>query len=212
MKIAVIRSVYGGYDHPIPVPPQRGLAFEEYLVHDLNYPRPHMHPRLAAKHAKCLPWQYTDADMIVWMDGSFDIRSQEYLSFLVSDTEGHLISQHKHPWRDDVLDEAEASAVVLKYQDQPVHAQAGHYLAQGHPRHWGMWSTGLAVYRIGSAEDRARLDAFGKDWLAEQVKWTYQDQISQPYILRLHGLLPHEINDDIYASPYLWMHGHRRED
>ena len=207
MKITVMRSVYGGYDNPNPLPPQT-LEFDEILVTEHNAPRHHMHPRLAAKHAKCCPWDYTDADMIVWLDGSFKVMRPDWLEFMRDQSEGHLISQYKHPVRDDILAEADISATMFKYQTQAVHAQANSYLSLGHPRNWGMWSTGIATYRM---YEPSRLRAFGNHWLSEQVRWTYQDQISQPHVLRLHGLRPHEIEGDLYNTPYLLMYGHASE-
>ena len=207
MKITVMRSVYGGYDTPAPVPEQT-LEFNELLVTESNAPRQHMHPRLAAKHAKCAPWDYTDADMIVWLDGSFKVVHPGWLEFMRDQSEGHLISQYTHPVRDDILVEAEISATMLKYQGQPVIEQANHYLAQGHPRNWGMWSTGIATYRM---YDRDRLREFGNHWLSEQVRWTYQDQISHPHLTRLYDLRPHAIEGDLYNTPYLHMYGHASE-
>lgn len=207
MKITVMRSVYGGYDNPAPIPHQT-LEFDEIVVTEATSPREHMHPRLAAKHAKCCPWDYTDAEMIVWLDGSFEVLLPGWLEFLRDQSEGHLISQYTHPVRDDILIEADVSATMLKYEGQPVHDQANNYLSLGHPRHWGMWSTGIAVYRM---YDRPLLEAFGDHWLAEQVRWTYQDQISQPHVLRLHGLRPHPIEGDLYNTPYLHMYGHASE-
>lgn len=207
MKITVMRSVYGGYDNPVAIPPQT-LEFEEIVVTDVSDPRHHMHSRLAAKHAKCCPWDYTDADMIVWLDGSFEVLRPDWIEFMRDQSEGHLISQYTHPVRDDILIEADVSSTMLKYAGQSVHAQANHYLSLGHPRHWGMWSTGIATYRL---YDRELLKAFGNHWLAEQVRWTYQDQISQPHVLRVHDLRPHAIDGDLYNTSYLRMYGHASE-
>jgi hypothetical protein len=219
VKVATICSVYGGYDYP-PLQKEQTVPFEQITVGDrppLNYgmvnhiePRPHMHPRLAAKHAKCLPWDYTDADVIIWIDGSIEVTSERFVEYMVAQSEGHLISQYVHPVRTDILDEADASFPMLKYKDQPVHSQANYYLEQGHPRNWGLWATGLIVYRPHLG--RSQLNSFGSMWLAEQVRWTYQDQISQPHVLRLHDMRPNLIEGQIWTSEHFCLHPHQRED
>jgi hypothetical protein len=216
MDIAVVQSVYGGYDHPVPVPEQT-VPFTFLLANEQNYPRPHMSSRLASKHLKCVPWDYFDKpyDMYVWIDGSFIIKRDDWLEWLVQETDGQPVSQCPHPWRNCVYDEAVASLAEqpAKYSMLPVMQQAQHYLDDGHPLHWGLWSTGLMVYRFDTPEDPARLRAFGKDWISEQVKWGYQDQISEPYLLRKHfNRHPHVIADSLYNSPFISMKAHTREN
>lgn len=219
MKVATICSVYGSYDSLKELPEQT-VPFEQILVSEIHdgsnrgvfvEPRPHCHPRLAAKHAKCLPFEYTDADVVVWVDGSIQVTSADWLDFLIKESAGSPISQYPHPQRDDILDEADASLPMTKYSGHRLHAQAHHYLSLGHPRNWGLWSTGVIVYRKDAIGSNT-LDAFGKTWLTEQVRWTYQDQISEPYVLRTLGLRPRTINDNLYDSPFLTLHAHPRED
>lgn len=210
--------MYGGYDLPLVQIPQ-SVDYQQIVVSDtpqrderllVHEPRLHMHPRLAAKHAKCLPWEYSDADIIVWIDGSVRATDSLWLDWLIRESEGHLISQMIHPVRDDILDEADASAPMLKYQGQPVHAQANHYIQDGHPRNWGLWCTGLIVYRPHL--DRDLLSQFGRHWLSEQIRWTYQDQISQPYVARKHGIRPNVLSGHIWDAPHFTLLAHTRED
>lgn len=219
MKVTTICSVYGGYDNPPPIGDQ-SIEFDQVLVTDnlvvesnrmmLVEHRQHTHPRLAAKHAKCLPWEYSSADIIIWIDGSIRLTSNSILEYLVQQSEGHLISQYVHPVRDDILDEADASFPMLKYQGQSVHEQAHYYLSNGLPRNWGLWATGLIVYRPHLG--KGLLHRFGSDWLNEQIRWTYQDQISQPYVLYRHGLRPHPLIGGIYGNDGFVIAGHNRED
>ena len=75
---------------------------------------------------------------------------------------------------------------MLKDQGLPVHEQAAHYIKAGHPENYGVWWTGLIVRRHGCPD-------FGTPWLAEMTRWTYEDQISQPYVLGQAGLRPADI-------------------
>lgn len=212
-SVSVVSSVYGGYDAPVEHVPQSidvdwvMVTDDKSLVGDggvrvVLEPRPDVHPRLAAKHAKCLPWEYAlHSDVVIWMDAACRLVSPRALDWIVRSV---LISpsgmaQFVHPWRGCVYDEAEASWAMPKYAGRPILEQAEYYRRQGHPPGWGLWATGLIAYYAPNRGARTRLEAFGKAWLAEQLRWTYQDQISQPYILRRSGLAPLELmmGDDL---------------
>ena len=214
MSVAVLSAVYGGYD-AIEPPPEQTIDADWILITEDEVdapgwrvhvePRLHMHPRLAAKVPKCLPWHYTNAKTTVWMDGSCRLLRPDSLETIVNGAEGASIAQIIHPWRNDILDEAHASVGMPKYDAQPVVEQAQDYLDRGHPRGWGLWATGLIVR---SLFDRRWLDNMGERWLTEQCRWTYQDQISQPYVLRSHGMRPHPMPFALHGSGVLEWRNH----
>jgi hypothetical protein len=193
MTVAIVSSVYGGYDLPVaPVPQDTACDF--VLVTDRQVdcwpwkvvvePRPDLHPRLAAKVAKCRPDAYTDADMTIWVDGHLRITHPAFVRWAAGALDGGAqVAQLRHPQRSRIADEAALSARLPKYRGLPVAEQAASYLAAGYPDGWGMWATGLIVRRTVGATVR-----FGDAWLAEQVRWTVQDQISEPPLLYWHGL------------------------
>lgn len=189
MSVAVVSSSYGGYDN-IDARPEQSLDAEWIMVTDnpeLDAPgwnvivekRPHMHPRLAAKVPKCVPFTYTNADTIVWMDASCRLLQRHALASLVEASGGAPLGQVTHPWRDCIYDEAEASIGMPKYDGQPIREQVAHYKDCGYPVHGGLFATGLIV-RNKLNDIQAE---FGYRWLAEQVYWSYQDQLSQMPIL-----------------------------
>lgn len=194
MTVAVVSSVYGSYDVPQPVPEQQALAAEWVLVTDnpsidapgwkvIVEPRPHLHPRMAAKVAKCFPFQYTNAETTVWKDGSCRFITPTALEDIVRASRGQAMAQVVHPWRDCIYAEAEESALLAKYQGQSVLEQVAHYRSRGYPKHGGLFATGLIVRnRTGGAE--RSLYEFGHRWLTEQTRWTYQDQLSQMPVLQ----------------------------
>lgn len=214
MNVAVVSSVYGGYDERSAPPPQT-IDVEWVCVTDVERdvpgwtvvvePRPDMHPRLAAKVAKCLPWAYTNADLIVWMDGACQVLREDTVERLVVQLGGYPLAQFVHPWRDCVRDEAWASRGMLKYQDRPVIAQAEHYIGGGHPEHWGLWATGLIVYNAR----HPKLTEFGARWLAEQMRWTYQDQLSEAPLLKDMGLLVRELAGTLHGNGLVAWANHR---
>lgn len=191
MTVAIISSIYGDYDTPsIPVP--QTVDCDWILVTDRPHnsgwieivePRAHMHPRMAAKVAKCRPDLYSDAEFLIWIDGSFVIGDPSFAEWCVDRLGNNDIAQFTHPQRRSILGEADVSAGMEKYATQPVQQQARFYVDQGHPDDWGLWASGICVRR-----NYWRPAEYGDAWLREQARWTYQDQISQPYVLRQLGL------------------------
>ena len=197
--VTVIQSVYGDYDEWEPWRWQT-VQYERLRI---EYPRTHLHPRMAAKVAKCEPWRYTDDGIVIWVDGSMVPTDSRFIEHLVDSSHGSL-SQYLHPHRDCIETEARVSAGMPKYQGQRVIEQAAHYMRQGHPKRWGLWATGIIVYR-----PHAMLRSFGQAWLAEQCAWTIQDQISQPFLLRQYGMEPSTLPGDIFAMEHATIRPHR---
>lgn len=214
MTVAVITSVYGAYDQIAPVPEQT-IDADWILVTDRQVdapgwqvvvePRPHVHPRLAAKVAKCLPWQYVNAATTVWVDASLRFLVPDALEQIVAGAEGAAIAQIVHPWRDCIYDEAHASVGMPKYQGQPVAEQVAAYRKRNYPEHWGLWATGLIVRNGWVTTD---LDTA---WLAEQVRWTYQDQLSQAPLLWEDEVRPHPLPFPLHGSGVFEWLPHRDE-
>lgn len=217
-SIAVVSSCYGGYDRVRPPPPMEGVRF--VMVSDaeiegealgwwwVNEARPHMHPRLAAKVAKVAPWHYAPGvDVVCWADASVEFKG-EHLRTLV-DKVDEPWAMWRHPWRGDIESEAEASKGMQKYLNQPVFEQVRHYAGAGMPLDYGLWATGFAVYHDGGSPVS---EAMAIQWLAEQVRWSYQDQLSLPYICWRCQIRPGLIPEGWHLdNPWLTFLNHESE-
>ena len=197
--VTVLSACYWGYDDPFPWLPQT-VEHIKVMVTDTHRPeredwvqivapRPHLHPRMAAKIPKCRPDLFTDDDVVVWVDASIEPTDDRFLEYLLDQAGPTPLTQFQHPARDDIVHEAEASDWMDKYRDHDVHGQVEHYLKHGMPRHFGLWATGVIVYKrqYWFEETDTDIQAFGDAWLAEQTKWTYQDQLSHPYLIYRFG-------------------------
>jgi hypothetical protein len=216
MRVAIVSSVYGGYDQPSPGVPQflPDAECEYVLVTDQPYdchpwrvvvePRPQLHPRLAAKVAKCRPDLYADADFYVWMDTSFHVNAVDFVSWMVSHLEHGPMAQIRHPDRSRIVDEADVSAHMTKYAGLPVKEQAAHYVERGYPDGWGLWATGLIGYR-----SCPEAQVFGDAWLREQMRFTYQDQLSEAPVLHALGLKPVDLPGPLLGHPKFTIRAHR---
>jgi len=221
MSVAVLTSIYGGFDVPKVQPPQTVDA-EWILVTDVPVdapgwkvivePRPHMHPCLAAKIAKCLPRLYTDADVTVWMDGSCQLVVPDALEQIIAGSKGMPIAQVRHPDRDCIYDEAAFCVPIAKYADLPMIQQVETYRKAGHPEHWGLWATGLIVRNYvppwgGEWKATNTLDRIGSEWLVEQIRWGFQDQLSEVPLITNLGMqtLPFPLHG---SGLFEWHAGH----
>lgn len=197
---AVITAIYDGYDQLKPTLPQKGLNIDWVFVTDdpvmiprgeqlgwrtLFRPLPHTHPNRAAKQPKLFPWEYTTADRSVWVDGSFRILSETFVEEAL--TYADPIGQFSHPWRNCLFEEAQECIAIPKYEPAILRAQSQTYRNGGHPEHWGLWATGVIARK-----HTASVELLGEQWFAQINSWSYQDQVSQPYVLRNVGLRPTE--------------------
>lgn len=173
-------------------------------------PRPSVHPRLAAKVAKCLPWMYAHTDTVIWADAACRFTHENTVSWLLEASRDDPLTQFIHPWRSNIFDEAKASIGMPKYDNQPMDAQVQHYMRMGHPVDFGLWATGLIIYHIhDSWSEQEGLHEVGSDWLAEQVRWSVQDQLSQPYVLHKHALRPAVLPGPLHGNGYVEWMAHR---
>jgi hypothetical protein len=184
MRLAAVCAIYGGYDLIPPVP--EGVD-DAVLVTDVpvrsgwrNVVEPSTaHPRLAAKRPKARPDLYTDCEASLWLDGSAYVLSDRFIPLVRTKLEQHELVLWEHPEdRDCLVDEARVCHDWPQYRDEPLLAQADHYLSQGMPRNFGLWAAGSIARRHSD-----RMRRFGDAWLEEMSRWTIQDQVSLPFLL-----------------------------
>jgi hypothetical protein len=210
---AILTAVYGQYDAVKAACPQQGLDAEWVLVTDdptipdghlgwrvVLQPRSGIPPVRAAKHPKLRPWEYTSAPASVWVDGSVTVTSPSFAADALALADP--IAQFAHPDRDCIYDEAAVSATIPRYASEPVLAQAEHYRHRGHPEHWGLWAATVIARRHTPPVLR-----LGTWWTFEVGSWSFQDQISQPFVLRQLSLRPAVLPGHYRANQWLAVSG-----
>lgn len=210
MTVALLTAIYDGYDDLKELVPQDVEVETICVTDDLNLKSPSwncvyeargdIHPNVAAKRPKMRPWDYTNADWTIWLDASFRVISSAFVREVL---EYGPIGQIDHPDRDCLYEEAEYSAGLKKYAGLPLQEQAQSYWP--HPTHWGLWCTGLIV-----REHQPEIVQFGERWLDECEKWSYQDQVSEPAVLRQCGLRPATIPGDYFKNRWFLYEGSAR--
>lgn len=216
MSVAVITSCYGDYD-PIVSPPEQSIPVDWICVTDTTTPpapwraivepRPHLHPRMAAKLARCRPDIYTDASVTVWLDAAARVKTPDTVERLVEALGDGQIAQFPHPTRDNIEGEADESSGMRKYDGLPMREQIAAYRHAGLPR-TGLWATGCIVRNASPA-----VRALGDRWLGEMWRWGWQDQISEPFALWRTGITPVSLPWDLWRNPHIeWSYSGRRSD
>lgn len=202
-----VSAIYGGYDSPKPAPPGKGYLFTDdpdivapgwEVIVDDRYP--HLHPRLKAKAPKLQPHVFLpDEPVTTWVDGSMTLKPA------AADIEPGL-RFFRHPERDNVTEEAHVSTGMHKYAGLPVVLQASHYQASGLER--GLWASGFHVRDITAPNVREFFDR----WWAENLLWTYQDQLSLPYARQITGVDIVDIQWSLWSNPFFRLSEHNRGD
>ena len=188
-KRAVYTAIFGDYDSLKDIPPQEGIDLicftdNETLTHhtwQVRYTEPkYAYPRLSAKYYKMLPHVVlAEYDETVWIDASFQVQHTGFAADVFEYLQDAAIAVFLHPDRGCIYDEAEVSKAMEKYRDQDISGQVNHYRQQGFPDKGGLFAGGI----IARCNNDAAIRRFNQMWMAENEKWTHQDQLSLAYLL-----------------------------
>ncbi|MFL9827946.1 glycosyltransferase domain-containing protein [Rhodoplanes sp. SY1] len=206
-RICVYTAIMGDYDELKPVVRQ-SVACDWICFADRPGPEkpagwtvietdpPQVHPRMRAKFFKLLSHEVFPCgrvsdtygkgplagrfyDYLVWIDGSIRVKSPTFVEELVGAIGRYDWAMFKHPDRDCVYDEVVASRHMAKYANQPLERQVAEYRSDGFPAKAGLMACGVIARRTRSPT----LAWIGELWWRENVIWSYQDQLSLPYVL-----------------------------
>jgi hypothetical protein len=187
-----------------------------------------IHPRMRAKYFKLLSHRVFPEgrlaprydplsilrgrpryDATVWIDGSIQVESPSFVREFLSGLGPSGWVMFRHPDRDCIFEEARASRTLEKYDGQPLEEQARAYAALGMQRHAGLYACTV----IGRKEPLSQpLKALNEAWWAENHRWTYQDQISLPVLLKQMGLALDTVTEDLWENGWFTWVMHRRPD
>ena len=235
MRAVIYTAIFGGYDN-LKQPAAQDQPCDFVCFTDMKLPRRagdwrivaiprdrRVHPRLQAKRFKLLShrifpggrlaWRYAPAshrprfDLSIWVDGSALITSSRFVGDmrrLLADGDWAMFV---HPERDCIYEEATVSSGMEKYRGLPIFPQVDAYRAAVPPR-GGLYAATTIVRREPTSD---AVLAVNEAWWAENLKWTYQDQLSLPYVLgRLGGPAPISIRENLWKNPWFDVVPHIR--
>lgn len=158
------------------------------------------HSRLNAKRYRTHPSIVLPGyDVFVYLDWSAILQSENAIERVVNNLWSDDLLVFKHPERNNIRDEAEftAKAKRKKYEwmEQKMIDQVAHYKLQNMPNN--MWLS--ATWLIVSHNTKKNAEFF-EDRRKENIKWTYQDQLSFEYVVRKHKIKRWHITDNLWHN------------
>lgn len=214
LKIAVYTTLFGDYDTLKSVPMQEVNA-DYFVVSDAqqnqegwktiipNFPRKDLGARMRAKFFKLFPWELTELskyDITIYIDASIQVTSANFIATCVKNLTNDFLL-FRHPQRNCIYQEGIASKELRKYQHEPIDEQLNYYRSF-HPANAGLYACGVMI--------RRHTDVIKKimgDWWFEQLKFSFQDQLSLPIVLKANNYVPTVFEENQYKNSFfrvLW--------
>lgn len=215
MKIALITALFGDLDtlKEIPIqsiPIDKFCFTNNHIIENTydwkiiypDYPRHDLCNRMKAKYFRMLSHKVEELQsytIIIWIDASLQVISNEFINFMIKDIREKDIFFFKHHSRSCIYHEAEFSKTSKKYNLEPIDNQIQKYKSDSYPQNNGLMETGCFI-RIINPETNKIME----DWWHENIKYSYQDQISLPYILWKNKFIAGQINRNIHDNEYFF--------
>ena len=122
--IAVVTANFGGFDQINPIPEQT-VEFERFYFKDENSPYPfnNISTRLKAKYFKIQTHRILNHDVIIWLDGNIQVRSNNFIEQMVNTLKGNHIAISNHPERINIYQEYEFIASQIQKKNRYLKAR-----------------------------------------------------------------------------------------
>ena len=131
-------------------------------------------------------------DYFIWIDASVVISNKNFINDIIkllNNNSDRNIFLYYHNVRNNIYDEYIASKNLRKYSNQNMLKQITNYLSEFDVKN--LYETGIFIYK-NINEIRNLLN----DWFFEIMKYSYQCQISIPYVLHKNNINPYILNND----------------
>jgi len=160
--------------------------------------------RMMSRLPKSVPHRFFDYRRYrwaIWVDGSLEMTSPEFVRDMIAAMEGphpstaHLpagsssaqdallpVGAFAHPRRDCIYQEAAVCAPLRKYAGYDLAGQVRAYREAGYPEHNGLLACGVLVWDLA----HPRQPEVGEAWWREQELHGTMDQLSLPFVLWQH--------------------------
>jgi len=221
MKIAIYTAIFDRYNPLREIPKQSikadMLSFtdDEHLracgwkIIKIDYPRYDLHSRLKAKYFKIQQHyikELQDYDVTIYIDGSILITSPDFVQWCIHNLESDILV-FKHPQRQCIFEEIEASKGLQKYADENMADQVAEY-KKFYPENNGLYALGVLVRKNNDLVKKIM-----NDWWNENIRYSYQDQLSFPAVCYMNNFVPSTFQENQYRNNYihvLWHDDHSK--
>jgi hypothetical protein len=120
-----------------------------------------------------------DYDYFIWIDGSLTLRKQfiNNINKIIDNPNNELIN-FKHSVRNNIIDETNTCRFYTKYIDQNLDNQIESYKKEGFTDDVGLFELTCIIKKNNS-----RVNNIFDLWWIHNLQYSYQDQISYPFVL-----------------------------
>ena len=216
-RVTIYTTIFGSYANLKPVKPQN-IPVDWICVTDQQgdsrgwtvvrpeFPRKDLNPRLRAKYFKMFPWEAGIRGISIYIDGSIEIKSDMFAEHCLRNLRQDILL-HKHGFCHNNQEEIRESRKLKKYDGEPLEAQVKSYLRSGFID-GNHYSCGVLVRK-----DTPTVRMLMSQWWEENIKWSFHDQISLPYVFWKNNFEPSVFKHDI-DSEYIdifWHDNNKKE-
>lgn len=137
-------------------------------------------------------------DYVIWLDASVILQNTNFVEnicSLLKNNKKHIFFIYNHAERSNILQEVYASLPINKYTGQDLKKQAEYYYANGYNNNCGLYETGIFIIKNCS-----QIKKIMDEWWQENQNFSYQCQISLPYVLNKNNVIPFLLNDPVYIK------------
>lgn len=134
-------------------------------------------------------------DYYIWIDGSI-ILQDDFINNIMKllDQETNLIN-FKHSCRNNIRDEVILSLQMKKYDNQNLENQYNVYIDSGFTDNIGLYENTVIIKK-----NNPDINNLFNNWWIHNIKYSYQDQISYPFVLWKAGIIPTIINQNVFNN------------
>ena len=162
--------------------------------------------RLYSKYIKC---QALNIDIlkkykyIIWTDSSLKIKNNNLIKDIINLLKNKKdLYFYEHCCRNNINDEYEVSKNLSKYNNSKLDEQIKKYNEQLQFTNISLYESGIFIYKNNA--DNIKLF---NEWLEENINYSYQCQLSLPFILWKNNKTPFLLNDANFIKNHIKASG-----
>lgn len=197
MKVHITTALFGGGNLSLELPEQDivdGTVVTTAVYTDANTDsrKNSLHPRLKGKIHKMVEWLSVDADVYIWLDASFTIKSGRFITEVLRSLSGYDMCLFRHSVRSRIKDEfdfvtmSDSSYIRERYDGESMGKQVSIYLSDPTFVDENLFELGFFAYTKNLVKNKDY--NVMTDWLIHNTLYSVQDQLSLPYLLHKHGV------------------------
>jgi hypothetical protein len=127
----------------------------------------------------------------IWIDGSIFLRDNFIKNIIIILNKNYNLINFKHSSRNNIKNETKVSILLNKYKSQNILEQYNIYIKNNFPDNIGLFEKTIFVRK-----NNLKINDLFDLWWEHNLKYSYQDQISYPYVLWKKNIIPDYIIEE----------------